>query len=228
VSLADLALRTGLPKASLHRLCRQLVEQGALDRTDHGYRLGFRMFELGSQVVAPGRLRTITVPYMAELHTATGCAVNLSVLSGGRLMVLNAISGRATLRYALVPGRVLPILGTASGKSLLERAPTEVRDAAFAVAGRSVRALERELALHEVGTPARAWEEGALRAISVPIHDRRERAVAALSVSGPSLTGGQKQLIASLRNTAAAIESSISRVPAISAPAVGVASTARR
>jgi DNA-binding IclR family transcriptional regulator len=188
-----------------------------LERTDFGYRLGFRMFELGSQVVAPGRLRTVTVPFMSELHTATGCAVNLSVLTGGQLMVLNAISGRATLRYALAPGRVLPVLGTASGKSLLERAPDEVRDAAFAAAGRSVGALEQELARHEAGTPAKAWLDGGLRAISVPLHDSRKRAVAALSISGPSLTQGQKDLVARLRHTAAAIETAITKMPAISA-----------
>ena len=55
VSLGDLARRTGLPKGSLHRLCAQLVQQGAIERTAHGYRLGFRLFELGSRVAAPKR-----------------------------------------------------------------------------------------------------------------------------------------------------------------------------
>lgn len=46
--LSELASRTGLPKATVHRLLDQLIGLGAVERRDGRYRVGVAMFRLGS------------------------------------------------------------------------------------------------------------------------------------------------------------------------------------
>ena len=47
VTLAELTRRTGLHKATVHRLARELTELGLLERGATGYRLAVGLFELG-------------------------------------------------------------------------------------------------------------------------------------------------------------------------------------
>src|SRR6202021_2779834 len=48
LSLADLNKRTRLPKSTLHRLVDQMCQVGWLERDHGGYRVGLRMFEVGT------------------------------------------------------------------------------------------------------------------------------------------------------------------------------------
>ena len=49
LSQSELSRRTGLPLPTVHRLCRQLVDNGALERVDDGhYEIGVRLWELGA------------------------------------------------------------------------------------------------------------------------------------------------------------------------------------
>lgn len=212
VSLGDLAERTGLPKGSLHRLCAQLVAQGAVERTEHGYRLGLRMFELGSQVPALRRLRDLAVPYMAELHTTTKCSVHLTVLAGTDSIVLNAVAGQASVRHWTPVGGRRSLVSTASGKTLLAFAPEELRGRLMPV---THDALRRELELIAAGGCGQSWVPPHLQALALPLLDRRQRAVAALSLCGASLGPRQAQLVKALRETAAALDHRIRDIPGL-------------
>src|SRR5439155_21949585 len=46
LSLSELSRRTGISKASVHRLSHELLEWGMLERSGAEYRLGMRAFEL--------------------------------------------------------------------------------------------------------------------------------------------------------------------------------------
>ena len=50
LTLAELASRTAIPKPTVHRLAKVLVEQRLLKRTATGFSLGIRLFELGELV----------------------------------------------------------------------------------------------------------------------------------------------------------------------------------
>src|ERR1700722_3813707 len=47
LTLSGLAAAAALPRATAHRLARQLTQRGALERSERGWRLGLRLFELG-------------------------------------------------------------------------------------------------------------------------------------------------------------------------------------
>ncbi|AFR47353.1 IclR family transcriptional regulator [Gordonia sp. KTR9] len=205
VSLASLAKRTGLPKGSLHRLCAQLASQGAVERTDLGYRLGFRMFELGAQASLPRRLRELSLPLMAELHASTKFAVHLSVLVNSDVFIVNSISGRATLGLSMAPGGRYPALGTAAGKVLLALAPERECEEALGTIANSAR-VQRELSKIATDELACHWTRSKLQALGVPITSEDGAVVAALSVCSHDLAAQQQQATQALRGTAAAIE----------------------
>jgi DNA-binding IclR family transcriptional regulator len=101
VRLIDLAEATGIPRATVHRLLKQLIEVGAVCREGTGYRLGASLLGLGSRVTPERRLRVVARRPLAELAAATGAAVSLSVTIGGDAVFLDTVDARVPLGLAM-------------------------------------------------------------------------------------------------------------------------------
>lgn len=119
VGLAELARRSKLPKATVFRLATQLVDLGALERSAAGYRLGMRLFELGSQVRCQRRLRDAALPLMEDLYEATHETVHLAILDGLQLLYIEKIMGRNSGLTRTQIGTRRPLHCTALGKAIL-------------------------------------------------------------------------------------------------------------
>ncbi|HUB76498.1 MAG TPA: IclR family transcriptional regulator [Solirubrobacteraceae bacterium] len=116
IRLAELVRETGLPKTTVHRLCRQLCELGLLEPGAAGYRLGARLYALGGNP-AIHELRARAIPVLHELATASGYNANLAVLSGGRALLVEEVYDRAWPTRMV--GQALPLHCSAAGKALL-------------------------------------------------------------------------------------------------------------
>ncbi|MDH6198105.1 DNA-binding IclR family transcriptional regulator [Mycobacterium frederiksbergense] len=119
LTLTEIAARTGLSKATVFRLNRELLEWGMLERAGLQYRLGMRAFELGSRVPRFRVLRDAARPYMESLHIQTHETVHLAVLDGLEVLYLEKV---ASMPQAARPSRIagrLPLHSTATGKVLL-------------------------------------------------------------------------------------------------------------
>jgi DNA-binding IclR family transcriptional regulator len=197
--LSELARRAGLPKTTAHRLVGQLERLGLLERagdwSDSGYRLGARLFELGSLVPRRLDLRETALAFLQDLHAAAGEAVHLGVRDDRSAVCLEHVPGHAGLPMPFRTGGRLPLTCTAVGKALL----------AFSDPGLGERILAAPLPRltdHSITDPARlrteleqaqttglayAEQESALgvSCIAAPVFDRRGEAVAALSVAVP-------------------------------------------
>lgn len=211
-SLAQLVERTGLPKGSLHRLCAQLVAQGAVERTDFGYRLGQRMFELGSQAAGPRQLRDLALPYMSELHTMTRCAVHLSVLAGNRTLVLNSVTGRDHEAQYMAPGGRITVTATASGKALLAHSTPELKAGVLSSLDCAPEFRE-ELDLIAAGKVATIHTGPLLQGLALPVFDRNRYSIAALSVCAYSFPSNHQPVVDALRQCVATIEKKLRSVP---------------
>ena len=88
LTLTEIVARTGISKATVHRLNQELLEWGMLERIGLEYRLGMRAFELGSRVPRFRVLRDAVRPYMESLHHQTREAVHLAVLDGLEVLYL--------------------------------------------------------------------------------------------------------------------------------------------
>src|ERR1700743_1307032 len=91
LSLADLNKRTRLPKSTLHRLGDQLCQVGWLERDHGGYRIGLRMFELGTLAVEGNRLHEAAFPHLQALASRTGLAAQLAILAQAEVVYLERI-----------------------------------------------------------------------------------------------------------------------------------------
>lgn len=125
MSLAELSARTGLAKGTLHRLCKQLVGEGIIERTKYGYRLGFRLAELGTRVVATSRLRELAVPFLQELSATTRGAAHLGILVGPDVYYLDSVYSHEAFAISARPGQRAPAHTTALGLALLARESNE-------------------------------------------------------------------------------------------------------
>lgn len=122
LSLRELALRVGLPKATVHRLAGSLVACGFMEhRADGRYALGLRLSELGA--VARSDLDVVTVcsPAIDALAEATRETVLLGAVDWDTLE-LTVVSTRVspqTLSVLPLTGQRQMIPPGAPGKALL-------------------------------------------------------------------------------------------------------------
>lgn len=127
LSLGELSRITGLPVSTTYRLASELVEWGGLERADGaGYRIGIRMWELGSLAPRGESLRDVALPFMQDLYEATHENVHLAVRDGLEAVYIDTIAGRDSVPVRSRRGGRLPLHATGVGKVLLAHAPPEV------------------------------------------------------------------------------------------------------
>lgn len=160
-SLNELVDRTGLSRATAHRLASALETHGLLRRTHDGrFALGPRLITLGETAAAGWPLAEAARPALAQLRDATGESAQLFVRQGDSRVCLASLQSPHGLRTIVAAGAILPIDQGSGGRALLG---THDGDWAATVGER----------------------EAGVASVSAPVHDRHGRTVAAVSVSGP-------------------------------------------
>lgn len=196
LSLSELSRRTGISKASVHRLAQELLDWGVLERSGCKYRLGMRVFELGARVPRMRILRESVRPFMEDLHLAMKETVHLAVRDGLDVLYLDKVTSRGqTTRPSRVAGR-MPLHCTATGKVLLAFAPNElleeVIDRGLARVTRSTIVWPRLLVeqVHKIRATGFATESeetvNGYLSVAVPLVGSSGMTTAALSVTAPT------------------------------------------
>ncbi|GAA2826908.1 helix-turn-helix domain-containing protein [Crossiella cryophila] len=110
--LSELAARTGLPKATVHRLLDQLVQLGAVERGEGRYRMGARMFRFGTGWRSGADLRAAALYPLRQLAAALpGAAVSVAVPDRENTLVLGALRGETDEALPLRAGLKYPAEG---------------------------------------------------------------------------------------------------------------------
>ena len=117
LSLSELAVRTRLPRSTLHRLAGQLCQVGWLEREHRGYRVGLRMFEIGALAAQGNRLHPAALPHLQALAARTGLAAHLALLDRTEVVYLERIVA-GPLRVPTRRGGRKPAYCTALGKAM--------------------------------------------------------------------------------------------------------------
>ncbi|AZS75769.1 IclR family transcriptional regulator [Streptomyces lydicus] len=129
MTLSDLSRRTGIPVSTVHRLVRELVAWGGLERDDKGrYAIGLRLWEIGSLCTRGPGLREAAMPFIEDLYEATHENVQLAVLEGDQALYVERISGRHAVPVISRSGGRLPAYAAGVGIALLAHAPAEVQE----------------------------------------------------------------------------------------------------
>lgn len=121
MSLGELTAAIGLHKSTVHRLLMVLESHGLVERSSlHGrYRLGMRLFELGSTAVANLRLRESARPRMVWLANEVQETVHLSMLDHGSVICIDKIEPERSIHMSFRIGNRFDAHVTASGKAML-------------------------------------------------------------------------------------------------------------
>lgn len=197
--LSELAGRTGLAPATIHRLVRTLLDGGYLRQLpSRRYTLGPGLVRLGDS--AAGLLGRWATPVLTELVAAVGETANLAVLDGDRAVYLVQVPSPHSVRMFTEIGRRVPLHSTGVGKALLSTLPGPQVDALLARTGlppataatiTDPAALRTALAVARERGYARdeGEQEEGVHCIAVPLAG--PQGPVAVSVSGPdSRMGG--------------------------------------
>ncbi|WP_181319699.1 IclR family transcriptional regulator [Rhodococcus sp. OK519] len=215
-----IAHRTGLPRSSVHRLLQRLVELGIVKRDGFDYRVGLKLFELGSVALAQHDVHQVAMPYMTRLSRATGMSVHLATLSDTDVVYIDEVwtDWAGPLRRGIAQ----PAHQTACGKILMACLPPDARPSIdfsdvtpktrYSI--NSQRDLDRELrGVREAGL-ATTREEYFLGSMSIAVQiGPFDHASTALSLWGPIERMRQAEIVSHLRQASRAIWSAAQQGP---------------
>jgi len=196
LQLAALARRSGLAPSTALRLARQLTGLGLLERSGDGtFTIGIRMLELASRAPRGHGIRSIALPYMEELHRATGHHVLLGVRDGDEAVLVERLSPAGTTDDAYPVGGRMPLAGTGVGLALLAFAPEDFRTAYTRIERQydpervpvTPAVLRRHIArIRADGVATITRPSGpAYASVAAPVFGHRLEPAAAISVVGP-------------------------------------------
>jgi DNA-binding IclR family transcriptional regulator len=180
--LAELCDRTGLPRATAHRLAAGLEVHRLLARDGDGrWRLGPVVSELAARVNDP--LLSASAAVLPRLREITGESVQLYRREGNSRICIAAVEPPAGLRDTVPVGTRLPLTAGSGAKVLLAFGDDATRQAVLPTAKFSDRTL--------ADVRRRGWaqsvaeREPGVASVSAPVRDAHGAVIAAISVSGP-------------------------------------------
>lgn len=180
--LTELCERTGLPRATAHRLAVGLETHRLLARNGDGaWGPGPALAELAAGAADP--LREAATAVLPRLREITGESVQLYCRDGHSRVCVAALEPPAGLRDTVPIGSRLPLTAGSAAKVLLAWADPELQRTVLADAAFGERALAE---VRRRGWAQSAAERAAgVASVSAPVRDRNGNVVAAVSVSGP-------------------------------------------
>ncbi len=122
LTFSEIVDKTGVPKATVHRLLRELVELSALayDDSTRRYRGGLLLAGFGASVMQNYDVRSVVRPHLEALHKATNSVATLGIRNGEQGIYVDKIEpADFVIRLHSEIGKSFPLHCTAMGKVLL-------------------------------------------------------------------------------------------------------------
>jgi len=213
--VSEISRTLNLNKSTTHRVLATLEHLGYLRQTSEKgmYSPTLKIFNIASQI--PTLLLPIRIihPVLEELSRQSKETINLAVLENGEVVYIDKVESSETLRMDLAVGRKVPAHCTALGKVLLANLPVDrLREVLKPELMRYTRKTitdekEFEEELGKIKRLGYAIDDEELnlgiRCIAVPLYGYKERAIAAISIAGPSVrmtARNLKQMVQPLKN----------------------------
>src|SRR3984957_20059081 len=154
LTLAALVRRCGLPRSTTHRTADRMLRLGWLDNPDDRYCIGNQLFQTSGLPPIRHELREAVLPFLQDLYNATRSAVQLGVLDGPQVLIVEKITGHRPMPMLSQVGGTIPTHCSGLGRAMLAFSSADTVDAVIAagLVGRTPRTitdgdtLRRELA----------------------------------------------------------------------------------
>ena len=203
-TLADLVARTGLPRATAHRLAVALEGHRLVRRTETGsWAPGPALAELGRS--GPD-LAGLAEQHLVTLRDASGESAQFYVRDGAARVCIAAAERASGLRDTVPVGARLPLTAGSAAHALLAFAPADEVTPLLSAASFTARTLldvRRRGWAHSV-----AEREPGVASLSAPVRDGAGGVLGAVSISGPVERLGRRpapEIIGPVLEAAAAI-----------------------
>ncbi|WP_081866322.1 IclR family transcriptional regulator [Blastococcus sp. URHD0036] len=203
-TLAELVARTGLPRATAHRLAVALEGHRLVRRTPAGaWTPGPGLAELGRSGADLGE---VAGRHLAALRDASGESAQFYVRDGAARVCLAAAERASGLRDTVPVGARLPMTAGSAAHALLAFAPAEEVTPLLPSASFTARTLldvRRRGWAHSV-----AEREPGVASLSAPVRDATGGVLGAVSISGPVERLGRRpapEVVGAVLEAAAAI-----------------------
>jgi len=198
LGITQIARFLDMEKSTVYRLVNSLRIRGYIQQNpdNQKYSNGFKLFEMGNNVVKHMGLRKQAYPFLKELSEKSGEAVDLAVRDGKYVVYLDKIDSQSTIKVDLVVGKKMPMYCTGLGKVLLAFLPEAeaenlLRDEVFERftprTHENLHSLMEELV--DVRRLGFAWDREeyvkGLICVAAPVFGLGDKVVAAMSVALP-------------------------------------------
>ena len=212
IGISDLARRLGLAKSTVHRLATTLIEMGMIEQNpqDGRYRLGLKLFELGSLVRRKMDVTNEAQPFLKELREKTGETVHLAILDQHSVLYITKMESRQAIRMGSVAGSRAPLHCTALGKALLAFQPQEAIETTIArgLTPHTPQTISHPKAFRQelAAVRARGYAiedeeiETGLRSIAAAVRNYAGYVIAAIGIAGPVHRMTKKVLLSHARD----------------------------
>lgn len=199
LTLSELAAASALDPGTTHRMLKTLVDLGYVARVEaKRFALTLKVLDLGFRAIGRRDLRTLARPILRSLVGEVSEAASLGVLSGADVLYLERIrAGVMRLGVDIRVGTVIPVSRSVIGWAILaflsdaELTRVLARDAAAddGATAASHAELRKTLARvrHQGYALAQSPISNGIAVLAVPILDPDGHAVAAISVTAPSV-----------------------------------------
>lgn len=203
----DLARQLGLHKSTVHRLMAALERHRFVEknRETAKYKLGWRLFELGTAAASRLGLHGLARPFLAALVKKTCETAHLGIMSHGEVISIVSVEADRSLRLPATVGRRSPLYCTSQGKAILAFSDPAAADEIIRTLDlkaftrytitKAARLQDELVRIRKAGYAVdnEELEEG-LRCIGAPVFDHAGEVVAAVSIAGPAYRVGGGQL----------------------------------
>jgi IclR family pca regulon transcriptional regulator len=221
MKLVEVSREAGLTRAAARRFLLTLVRLSYVDTDGRNYWLSPRVLELGYAYLSGLSWPEAARPHVERLVAEIEDASEVALLDGADVVFVLRVPGPQLINFSIGVGTRLPAHALASGKVLLAGLPNPEVENYLATARLQARTRRTIISADELraelmdvrengwATGNQELEEG-LRTIAVPLCDRHDRIVAALSVSSHimrrSMESMRRDVLPGLQATAAQIE----------------------
>jgi DNA-binding IclR family transcriptional regulator len=199
LTLAQLSELLKLHKSTTHRLIMVMERHRLIEKNSNTgkYRLGLKLFELGTKAIAQLDLRERARPFLERAVLETGETVHLCVYDDGEVVYLDKVEPTRSVRLASSVGRRNPAYCTAVGKAIMAFLPESQVESAAAKHGfrqltrntlSNMLELKAELVrVRKLGYAVDNEEnEEGVCCVGAAVWSFGPHPVAAISVSGPT------------------------------------------
>lgn len=216
ISLGALSAKVQLPKGTTHRILSSLMYFGFVQQgpDTRNYSLGFKLVELGSSLLDQLDLRKEAEPFLHTLAQKTNETVYLVILDRAEVVYIERVETddpSIVLRATSKVGQRNTAHSCAVGKALLAELSEEKLDellAAMTFVQKTENTITDPLQLkdHLKVVHARGYSvddeesEKGIRCVAAPVRDEVGRAVAAISISGPTVRVSRQRIEDALKD----------------------------